>query len=111
VRLVGLLIRNISNGCKRIGVGFFRITQLLDTLLPALFSPAQLPRLIHVHYVDTYHHAPDAIPQRPTEQGSWTGRGRARASQRIVRYNRRAGSRRGPVIHRTCQTGFERHWT
>ena len=57
MHLFGLVIRYVSNGCKRIGGAFFRITQLLDALLPALFSPTQLSKLIHVHYEDSYRDA------------------------------------------------------
>ena len=57
MHLLGLVIRYVSNGCKRIGGALFRITQLLDDVLPALFSPTQLSKLIHVHYEDSYRHA------------------------------------------------------
>ena len=57
MHLLGLAIQYISKGCKRIGGALFRLTQLLDAVLPALFSPTQLSKLIHVHYEDSYRHA------------------------------------------------------
>ena len=57
MHLLGLVIQYVSNGCKRIGGAVFRLTQLLDAVLPALFSPTQLSKLIHVHYEDRYRDA------------------------------------------------------
>jgi len=58
MRLIGLAIGFLSSGCKRISAGLYRITRVLDALVPALISPADLSGLIRNHYEDSYREAP-----------------------------------------------------
>lgn len=68
VRLLGLLIEHLSHICARIGGLFYEVTQLLNSLLPAMLPPGELTRLIRVHYEQSYR---DASTQYPADILEW----------------------------------------
>lgn len=69
MRVAGYLLHLLAKWLDAIGSLFLRVATLLNNLLPALLSPADLMKLIKQHYERTYAHA---APQLTSDVYDWT---------------------------------------